>query len=151
MESTSSVSLLRLSSSREISSRSRCSDSASDAVGLGPGLLGHRAGLGLGLGDRPGRLGLGVGLGLVDELLGQQQGPLQGVVGHRRLGRRGGGLLLERRLELGDALGRLAEPLTALAELLLKTLGLDGRLFEVLVDVVPVVALQGLPELDRPQ
>ena len=61
------------------------------------------------------------------------------------------GLLFECRLQLGDALGGLAQPLAALAELLLQPLGFDGRLFEVLVDVVPVVALEGLTELDGPK
>ncbi len=59
--------------------------------------------------------------------------------------------MLEGRLELGDALGRLAQPFTALAQLLLEALGLDGGLLEVLVDIVPVVPLQGLAELDGPE
>ena len=65
------------------SSRSRCSASAlscrarSSAWHDGAGPL-------LGLGDDLGRLGLGLALGLVDEPLGQQERPLQGVVGDRR-------------------------------------------------------------------
>ena len=61
--------------------------------------------------------------------------------------RRGLGLGRQLGLELGDGLGRLAQALVALAELLLETLGLHGGLLEVLVDVVAVVALQGLAEL----
>ena len=64
----------------------------------------------------------------------------------------GRGLLLGRRfelgLELGDALGRLTQPFTALAELLLQPFGFDGGLLQVLVDVVPVVSLEGLTKLD---
>ncbi len=126
-----------------------------DLFGLGLCLAGDGSGLGLGFGEDPRGLGLRVRLGLVDELLGQQQRALQGVVGHRRCGRRRwrrwDDLVLEHLLQLRDALGGLPQPFTALAELLLETFGLDGRLLEVLVDVVPVVPLQGLPELDRPE
>ena len=142
MVSTSWDRWLRLDSSRAISSRRRCSDSAwtlrawasASAISAGG-------------------LGLGVGLGLVDELLGQQQRPLQRVVGDRpaRPGgrRRAGasGLAASSVSSWAMRLGRLAQPLGALAQLLLQAFGLDGRLLEVLVDVVPVVALQGLAEL----
>ena len=62
-------------------------------------------------------------------------------------GRRGLGLGRQLGLELGDGLGRLAQALGVLAQLLLQAFGLDGGLLQVLVDVVAVVALQGLPEL----
>ena len=73
------------------------------------------------------------------------------VVRHGGLGhhyRLGLGLVLEGRLQLGDPLGGLAQSLTALAELLLEALGLDGGLLQVLVDIVPVVSLERLAELD---
>ena len=50
-------------------------------------------------------------------------------------------------LELGDALARLAEPLVELAHVLLERLGLLGRLVQVLIDLVDVVALQPEAEL----
>ena len=59
--------------------------------------------------------------------------------------------MLEGGLQLGDALGRLPEALAALAELLLEPLGLDGGLLEILVDIVPVISLEGLSELDGPK
>ena len=137
------------SSSREISSRSRCSDSAAIWLAWAWACSVIWRALASASARIASRLGLGVGLGLVHELLGQEQGALQGVVGHRRVRRgRRSRLLLELGLELRDALGGLAQPFAALAELLLEPLGLHGGFLEVLVDVVPVVPLQGLAELD---
>lgn len=123
-----------------------CGDLRCQALGI----VGQQPGLGIGLRDDPSGLGLRVGLGLVDELLGKQQRPLQGVVGDRRLDPLGLGLglPLEFGLQLGDALGRLSEPLSVLAELLLEPFGLDRSFLEVFVDIVPVVTLERLTELD---
>ena len=56
------------------------------------------------------------------------------VGGHRR------GALLP--LELGDAFARLAQPLVQLPDVFLERLGFLGRLVQVLIDLVDVVALQ---------
>ena len=99
-------------------------------LGLGAHLPGALLGLSysrpsslLGLSNNLGRLGLTLSLGLVDKLLGQQQGPLQRLVGdpgvgvgHRRLG---SGTFPALALKLGDPLGGLAEALGDLPDLLL--------------------------------
>ena len=51
-------------------------------------------------------------------------------------------------LELGDALAGLAQPLVQLPDVVLEPLGLLGRLVQVLIDLVDVVALQPEAELD---
>ena len=51
-------------------------------------------------------------------------------------------------LQLGDALAGLAQPFVQLTDVLLQPLGLLGRLVQVLIDLVDVVALQTEAELD---
>ena len=81
------------------------------------GLLGYESCLRVGFGEERGRLCLGIGPRLVDELLGEEERPLQPVVDDRGLGgfHRRLGPVLRFRLELGDPLGCLAQPLAALA------------------------------------
>ncbi len=88
-----------------------------DLCRLHLGLLGHESCLRVGFGEKRGCLCLRIGSRLVDELLGEQERSLQPVVHDRCLGsfRRRLGLVLRFRLELGDPLGCLAQPLTALA------------------------------------
>ena len=161
--STSPANCVRMDSSREMSSRRwRSASSVSDrAADLGIGHHGPGPGFGVGQ-SRPG-LGLGFGFGLVHEFLGQQEGALQGVVGHGRCRCRGGGLrlrlrlfelvlqLLQRLLELGDTLGRLARAVAGLAHLLLERFGFDGHALQVLIDIVDVVTPQRLAKFDRPE
>ena len=154
MFSTSAASCPRIPSSRVTSSRRRRSDSLLMSRACSSAWASVGAGAGLGLGHDVRRLGLALPLGLVHELLGEQQGALEGVVGHARLGHGHG--LRHRRLaalglQLGDALRGLAHALVGLAHLLLEGLRLDGGLLQVLVDLVDVVPLQPEPELDRPQ
>ena len=109
------------------------------------------------------RFGLALALGLVDELLGQQQRSLQGLVGEAGLDR---GLRIrdDRRhrlrivrlapllcLELADPVAGLAQTLVQLPNVLLQCLGLLGRLVEVLIDLIDVVTLEPESKLDRAQ
>ena len=112
----------------------------------------------LGLGDHRGRLRLAFPLRLVDELLCQEEGALQRLVGEGiGLGRsgcrcrcRGDPLFAVGRgrrrpllaFELRDALTGLAQPLVQLADVVLEGFGFLGRLVQVLIDLVDVVALQ---------
>ena len=51
-------------------------------------------------------------------------------------------------LQLRDALAGLAQPFVQLSDVLLQSLGFLGRLVQVLIDLVDVVALQTEAELD---
>jgi hypothetical protein len=80
---------------------------------------------------------------------------LQRLIGDdRSLGGSGGllfGLALQGRLQLGDALAGLAEALVGLTELLLQSLGLNGGLLEIFIDVVAVIPLEGFPKFNGPE
>ncbi len=126
------------------------------------GVLGDRLGSLLGLVEHPAgavfrvrhehaSLGLCFGLGLVDELLGQQQRPLQGVVADRHGPLRLELALLQHALELGDALSRLPESLSRLAHLFLQRFGVYRYALEVLVYVVDVIAAKSLAKFDGTQ
>ena len=135
MLSTSVASSVRVDSSRATSSRSFWLRLGLQLRGRRLGRRDGRPGRLLGLGDDGGRLGLALPLGLVDELLGQQQGALQGLVAQRvsfaaaaaaagcrlaRLGGTGAAALLA--LELRDPLAGLAQPFVELADVLLESL-----------------------------
>ena len=126
----------------------------SDGTGLLLGIRQNAARSLFGLRQCRTRLSFGFCLRLVHELLRQHERPLQRVVGDRlhRLLLDGGRLLPslgEKLFELCYALRRLVSALVGPPKLLLKGFSLDRNPLEVLIDIVYVVATQGLPELDR--
>jgi hypothetical protein len=98
-----------------------------------------------------GRFGLTLALCLIHKLLSQEKCALKGLVRNwvslNSLGRG----FLARLFQMSNTLRRLPQAFRSLTKLLVKSVCLDGGLFQVLVDLVDVVPLEPETKLDASQ